>query len=163
MAHARSTSCAEIRPRPRRRLPRLIEHRPQHVRHLRQLRFDDLEPLPHPGLRVWILPDHLDVARHQIERRADLMRDAGGHLPHRGEALGARESFLQAEHALIALLELGVADEQLRCRLAHALLQHVAGVFKAAEHVVETISNHAKLVAPQHRARAMSDHLPRHA
>ena len=70
----------QVRPRPRRRLPRLIEHRPQHVRHLGQLRFDDLEPLPHAGMRVWILADHLDVARHEIERRTDLMRDAGGHL-----------------------------------------------------------------------------------
>ena len=82
------------------RLPRVVEHRPQHARDLLNLRRRRSAARERVRSSVrGIVANHLDVARHQVQRRAGLVGDVGGDLAQRRHPLGARQRFAQRRTA----------------------------------------------------------------
>ena len=122
--------------------------------HLPDLFLDDRQARGVRRRRPELLFEQLHIARDQIERRADLMRDVGGGLADRGELLGAGELLAQAEEPMIGLDELLVALLHLHGGIADARLQRVVEMFEPRQHLVEALGDLAELVAPPTGARA---------
>ena len=90
-----------------RRLPRVVEHRPQHARDVLNLLVDGPQLRTRPIVRPRVVADHLNVARDEVQRRARLVDDVRGDLAQRRNALGAPQRFSQRE-------QLALAGSQLR-------------------------------------------------
>ena len=65
----------------------------------------------------------LDVPRHQVQRRADLVRHRRRGFADRGELLAAAQFLAQLEHLLVHVQQLAVARADLLRGLGDALLQ----------------------------------------
>ena len=138
-----------------RRLPRVVEHRPQHARDLLDLRIDGPQPRAGPIIRLGVVADHLNVARHQVQRRAGLMGDVRGDLAQRRHALGTRQRFPKGEQLALAGCQLRVPKRQIASGLLDPLVKGLVEPLQLIEHVVQPVCDGAELVVPsQHRARA---------
>jgi hypothetical protein len=89
---------------------RFVEHRAQHARHLRNLALDDCQPLARSGIDSAILPDHLNVARDQIERCSHLVCHVGRHLSDSGESVRA------CQRRAYSLLQLFAVPDEPSCQ-----------------------------------------------
>ena len=112
------------------------------------------QPPSGAGIDRGVLLEHLHVSRDQVQRRSDLMRDAGRHLPDRRHLLGPRQRLAQREDALIGVDELLVAHPQLGGRIVHPLLQRIVEMLEPGEHVVQSGRDLADFVGPHDIARA---------
>ncbi len=138
------------------RSPRVIEHG-AHGRHdPPDLGLNGLEALERVARRPRILNHQLHVARNQVQRRADLVRHVGGHLPERGHLLGPGQRFPQHQHALIAVDELGVLLAQTGRRFVDPSAEVRMKLLEAAEHAIQAIGDRSHFVGTVDR-RAHAD------
>ena len=132
-------------------LPRAVEHGAQHAGDLLDLRIDGQQPRTRPVVRARVVADHLDVTRHEVQRRARLMRDVGGGLTQRRHALGMPQRFPKCEQLVLAGCQLRIAEQEIASGLLDAVVKGLVEPLQLIEHLVQSRGDCTELVATRHR------------
>ena len=95
--------------------------------------------------------EQLEVARHRVQRRPDLVRHLGHDASRHGQALGVAQPPPQLEELLVQPLHLLVALIRLGDGLRDPELELAAELVDAGHHLVEVPRHDPELVAGPHR------------
>src|SRR5207237_3330188 len=115
--------------------------------------FDNLKAALRNVVKSLAAREQLHVAGNGIERRADLVGQAGGKLTGHRQALRARQVLLRLKKLLVDALEFFVAQRKLASGLLYLAGEFRAEILDAGQHEVQVLGELADLI-PAGRARA---------